>query len=223
MRLFLATLLTAVGLQAATISYGPVSTSPNFDPGDQTNYSQTLSLNQFNPSLGTLTGVQITVDTQLQKSGSLVNNGTNATALSYFYQSGAITVNGEGVSHSQAASSTFLGGESFANIAGGGGVATIAFLQESDLGNVFNPGNLSAFIGTSTVDYLVNAGANLFTGCGSANCDSQIVTKMGAQMTVTYTYLPDTNEVPEPASFAMVGLGVLALGLIGRKARNRKA
>ncbi|MCZ2154785.1 MAG: PEP-CTERM sorting domain-containing protein [Bryobacterales bacterium] len=31
------------------------------------------------------------------------------------------------------------------------------------------------------------------------------------------------NEVPEPASFAMVGLGVLALGLLGRRGRSQKA
>lgn len=208
---------------AATISYGPVSTSPNFDPGDQTSYAQTISLNQFNPTLGTLTGVQITVDTQLQKSGTLVNNGSNATNMNYLYQSGQITVAGEGVNHTQNASSTFIAGESFSNVAGGGGIATIAFLQETFLGDVFNPSNLSAFIGTGTVDYAVNAAANLLTGCGNANCASNIVTKMGAQMTVTYTYTPDTNEVPEPASFAMVGLGVLALGLIGRRARSRKA
>ncbi len=223
MRLFLATLLAVAGLQAATISYGPVSTTPGFDPGDQTSYTQTISLNQFDSSLGTLTGVQITVDTQLQKSGTLENNGSNAANLSYFYQSGSITVNGEGVTHTQDATATFLAGESFNGVAGGGGVATITFLQESSLGNVFNPLDLSAFIGLGTVDYAVNAAADLFTGCGNANCASNITTRMGARMTVTYTYEPSMNEVPEPASFAMVGLGVLALGLIGRGARSRKA
>jgi hypothetical protein len=43
---------------------------------------------------------------------------------------------------------------------------------------------------------------------------------MGAQMTVTYTYEPDVNQVPEPASIALVGLGVLALGLIGRRRKS---
>lgn len=223
MRLFLATLLTAIGLQAATISYGPVTTSPGFDPGDQTNYLQTLSLSQFNPSLGTLTGVQITVDTQLQKSGSLINTGASATDMDYTYRSAGIAVTGAGVSHIQNASPAFLAGEFFLGVPGNGGSVTIAALQEFSLGNIFNPGSLSLFIGTGTVDYAVNAAANLLTGCGNGNCASNIVTTMGARIGITYTYEPDMNEVPEPASFAMVGLGVLALGLLGRRGRGQKA
>ena len=107
--------------------------------------------------------------------------------------------------------------ETFNSVAANGGTVTITSLQEYDLANIFNPGNLSAFIGSGTVAYAVNAQSNLFTSCGSGNCATNIDTRMGGQMTVTYTYEPDTNEVPEPASFAMVGLGVLALGMIGRR------
>lgn len=217
MRLLLATLLAGIGLQAATITLGPVTSSGGYDPGDQTSYVSNILLPQFNSALGTLTGVQITVDTQINRSGSMTNNGSTAADLSYFYGATQISISGEGVSHTQSASGAFTAGESFSGVAASGGTVNIASLQEYDLGNLFNAGNLSAFIGSGSVSYAVNAVSNLFTSCGSGNCATNIITRMGGQMTVTYTYEPDTNEVPEPASFAMVGLGVLALGMIGRR------
>ncbi len=217
MRLLLATLLAGIGLQAATITLGPVTSSGGYDPGDKTSYISNILLPQFNSGLGTLTGVAITVDTQINRSGSMVNNGSTAATLSYLYGTTDITITGEGVNHTQSATGAFTSGQTFNSVAANGGTVTIASLQEYDLSNLFNPGNLSAFIGGGTVAYVVNAQSNLFTSCGSGNCATNIDTRMGGQMTVTYTYEPDTNEVPEPASFAMVGLGVLALGMIGRR------
>jgi hypothetical protein len=183
-----------------------------------------ILLPQFDSSLGTLTGVQITVDTQINKSGSMTNNGSIAATLSYGYNLAQITVNGEGVSHLQQATNTFTFGEVFLNVAGNGGTVQIQSLQEFDLANIFNPGNLSAFIGAGTVAYAVNGDANLLTGCGSGNCATNIFTRMGAQMTVTYTYEPDEeNPIPEPTTFVLVGLGVLGLGLIGRRKAASKA
>ncbi|MDZ7638019.1 MAG: PEP-CTERM sorting domain-containing protein [Bryobacterales bacterium] len=220
MRLLLATLLAGIGLHAATITLGPIAQPGGYNLGDQTSFNTNILLPQFNAGLGTLTGVEITVDTQINKDGSLVNNGSNAAPVSYNYTLATISVTGEGVNHSQSASGTFTVGETFLNVAGGGGSVPISSLQEFDLGNIFNPGNLSAFIGGGTIAYAVNGSAILNTGCGSGNCATLINTRMGAQISVTYTYEPDTNEIPEPASFALVGLGVLALGLVGRRRLN---
>ena len=217
MRLLLATLLAGIGLQAATITLGPVTSSGGYDPGDKTSYISNILLPQFDSGLGTLTGVEISIDTQINRSGSMTNNGSTAATLSYLYGTTQITITGEGVSHTQGATGAFTVGETFNSVAANGGTVTITSLQEYDLANIFNPGNLSAFIGSGTVAYAVNTQSNLFTSCGSGNCATNIDTRMGGQMTVTYTYEPDTNEVPEPASFAMVGLGVLALGMIGRR------
>ncbi|MCC6263965.1 MAG: PEP-CTERM sorting domain-containing protein [Bryobacterales bacterium] len=217
MRLLLATLLAGIGLQAATITLGPVTSVGGYDPGDKTSYISSILLPQFNSGLGTLTGVAITVDTQINRSGSMVNNGSTAATLSYFYGTTQISISGEGVNHTQSATGAFTAGETFNSVAANGGTVVITSLQEYDLANVFNSGNLSVFIGSGTVAYAVNAVSNLGTICGSGNCATNIDTRMGGQMTVTYTYEPDTNEVPEPASFAMVGLGVLALGMIGRR------
>lgn len=220
MRLFLATLLAVMGLQAATITLGPVSSAGGYSPGNQTSYSDSILLPQFNAGLGTLTGVEITIDSQINKSGSLVNNGSEAAPVSYSYTLAQISVTGSGVNYSQSATSTFTNGEIFGSVSGEGGSVVIAELQEFSLDNLFNPGDLSAFIGAGTVAYAVNASAILNTDCGSGNCGTLINTRMGAQMTVTYTYEPDVNQVPEPASIAMVGLGVLALGLVGRRRKS---
>src|SRR5690606_7492506 len=112
-------------------------------------------LPQFNSILGTLTGVEISIDSQINKSGSLVNNGSNAAPVSYTYTLAQISVTGEGVNYSQAATGTFTSGEIFASVAGEGGAVVIAELQEFSLDNLFNPGDLSAFIGAGTVAYAV--------------------------------------------------------------------
>lgn len=226
MRLFLATLLAGIGLQAATITLGPIAQTGGYNPGDQTSFVSQILLPQFDSSLGTLTGVEISIDTQINKAGSMTNNGSIAASLSYGYNLAQITVNGEGVSHTQQATNSFTFGEVFLSVAGNGGTVQIQSLQEFDLANIFNPGNLSAFIGAGTVAYVVNGDANLLTGCGSGNCATNVVTRMGAQMTVTYTYTPvpdDGDPIPEPATFALVGLGVLGLGLIGRRKLAGKA
>jgi hypothetical protein len=226
MRLLLATLLAGIGLQAATITLGPVAQTGGYNPGDQTSFVSQILLPQFNSALGTLTGVEISLDSQIIKSGSMTNNGSIAATLSYGYNLAQITVNGEGVSHLQQATNTFTFGEVFLNVAGSGGTVQIQTLQEFDLGNIFNPGNLSAFIGLGSVAYTVNGDANLLTGCGSGNCATNIITRMGAQMTVTYTYTPvpdDGDPIPEPTTFVLVGLGVLGLGLIGRRKVANKA
>src|SRR5205085_6576385 len=49
------------------------------------------------------------------------------------------------------------------------------------------------------------AGTNVFFG-GSANA--------GGVTTVTYSYLAPTGQTPEPATMAMLGGGLLALGLL---------
>ena len=208
--------LMGLSLNAATISFGPVSTTPSFNPGDQSSYVQFLNLPLFNPALGTLTGVEITVDTQLNKSGNMVNNGSNAASLGYTYGPTSIGVTGLGVVHSQVATAAFTVGQTFLNVPGSGGVVNIAALQEFDLGNVFNPG-IAGFTGVGTTPYQVDAVANLFTSCGSGNCATNIATLMGAQISVTYTYTVDETGVPEPSTNLLMGAGLLLVGLIARK------
>lgn len=127
----------------------------------------------------------------------MVNNGSNAASLGYTYGPTSIALNGLGkVVHSQVATGAFTIGQTFLNVPGGGGVVNIAALQETDLGNVFNPG-IAGFTGVGTTPYQVDAVANLFTSCGSGNCATNIATLMGAQISVTYTYTVDDTGVHE--------------------------
>ena len=76
--------LSAASLSAATQTFS-VSTSPNFDPGPTVSYSTLLNLPGFNNALGTLTAVNLYVETQMNQGGTWRNDGGNQTTYGYGY------------------------------------------------------------------------------------------------------------------------------------------
>lgn len=210
------TLGTVSAADAATVLY-----TSNVQATQTTNYATSLGLQKFNPALGTLQSVKVTLFGNL--SGSLRFESFDASPSTIVTNlSASLTLtrpdNSTLIVTIPAFSQTF-------NVA--------AFDGTFDWGGT--SGFTSAAINASSSNAVVLTGATdlaLFTGLGSLNSPlraqgtssatgsgnlvTQFTTKAGGYATVEYTFA----AVPEPASWALM-LG--GFGLIGVALRRRSA
>lgn len=209
----------------------------SFNTGNQlVDWSSTKStleifnLNLFDSSLGTLTGVTFnTTFGATITSGSLTNNAATSETFT-FAQDTSLTMTTNGVN---SALDTALAGMN-----GGNGIdpkystGSITLAASGQSGSTFTiPANttetgtgtvtapISAFIGSGT--QAIDASTSTFDGFngGGGNITTAINTTANAQVTVTYNYtVPPPPSVPEPFTAALLGSGVLILGLVRRRA-----
>lgn len=218
----LAAAALCAGAQAATVSD---SFTNALQITDFTNQTGTLDL--FNSSLGTLTGVSLTLF------------GQSITDLTLTNTSGSLSEASASTRTRLTFSSSLSGLNSLIS-----GTYQIQLLPTTDE-VVLNPGQSVSFNDLSdNGSYVVSglnsilsafnssAGHNTFTiSCSSAtrlltsvsggNSDATQSTEAGCGATVTYTYTaaPPT-PTPEPASLALVGLGLAGVGAVRRKAKR---
>jgi hypothetical protein len=208
----------ASGTQAASVTY----TSSTFT--GVTPYTQNLSVTKFDTSLGTLTGISITVSSQASADIGVVNNTGTDLAFSNASASSQVTVSttvGTATSVDVTASTANVSGTATANttttVAGPlGSLVTsgAAIIAAADFGNYEGSGS-------GTVDLKVDAGVGNYSGSGVSGLFFGGSTTVASFVTVTYDYTP-VAAVPEPTSSAMFGIGiVLAVGLgWGRRRRE---
>ncbi len=227
---------------AATITYSafyptdnnpdPGQTPQNFAKTDWDGSTQSVSLPQFNTSLGTLTGVDFSLYGGITGSGTMTNNGQANANIESYHATMDISLLAPGTQlpfdpdNSTALLTvspqlfninsplTLAPGETYSF--GGNTPVTTSNSGTASLATDFQP-----YIGTGSLDYplLASTGTDAITTGG----DLQIVqnTLARAQATVTYTYdpaaPPPPAPVPEPASAALLGAGLLGLGLLRRR------
>jgi len=209
------------GTQAASVTY----TSSTFT--GVTPYTQSLSVTKFDTSLGTLTGISITVSAQAEASIGVINTTQSDLAFTDASSTSDVTVSttvGSTASTNVSASTGLIAGIALANsttnVSGPqgalvtSGAATIA---PADFGNYEG-------VGVGTVDLQVDAGTGHYSGTGVSGLFFGGSTTVASYVTITYEYTPAAAAVPEPTSSAMFGIGiVLAVGLgWGRKRREMR-
>lgn len=207
--LVLSLIALAGSAQAATISF-----SDSYGLST-TNWSQVLTLQQFDTSLGHLNSV--TFNYTGSALTTLRVESLDATASTITASSGALltfggplnktmSVGGSGTLHLDA----FDGTVDFAGTSG----TVIGPLSDTKSDTFALLNALSAYEGLGTYGITVNAQGQT-SASGAGNMLTQVSTEAMAQITVTYDY--STTTVPEPASMALVGLGMMGLAAIRRR------
>jgi hypothetical protein len=195
-------------LQTQFATSGNELLQTNWSPG--TTGVLTPTFQQFNPSLGTLTAVDVTISFNISNTYHMTFSTTPTITDENFGTSGV----GPTV--------TLLGPDHSTTI-GGGSQPTQSFTEHQAAGTTFEhttsfasgvlPYTLSAssplfsdFIGTSTVTMPVSAMAFSTVTVDGGNGGGFVLTSANATVTVQYEYT--LAVVPEPSSCILLGIGI---------------
>jgi hypothetical protein len=220
--LLLSTLLLVGSASAATITYNG---SPAI-PDTQTNWNNFIGVQQFNPSLGTLTSVQITLNADVNGTIGVENTSNSSSAPVTSQLSANISLkNPSNTLIVSIAPSSSIFNDNLAvydgaiNFSGPSGATHTATANQSNSAVLTSLSDLGLFTGTGSVSLPISAIATSYANDGG-NLVASIQTAAGASASVTYTYTPG-SAVPEPSSLGLMGLGFSAVGLLGRKFAKR--
>ncbi len=178
-------------------------------------FTGSVSLPQFNPTLGTLSGVSVTYSF----GGSINFAVTNISSTSYSFTGGTTT--------------------GTLTLSGANGVVAVSKTETASVASgtaVFGPttfppvtiSEAGSFIATDLADYTGTGNAVLsFVGSalassGTTNAPSNTVFFGGgetsnANLSVTYTYSVPVVTTPEPADMAIFAVALVGLGLVMRR------
>jgi hypothetical protein len=162
----------------------------------------------FNPALGTLTSVLITLEGDIQGTIGLTN-GDNASHTA----TGTTSVQYSGGALISFTSSFSTGSQTI----GAFGSYNSGTLTGTNTGSDTVTSGLGPYIGAGgSWDLLVTTVSGISVLGGGGFIGASQTTDADAIGTVTYTYTP-AGTVPEPATLSLIGGALLGLGVLGRK------
>ncbi len=194
-------LCTAASARAGTVDVVPFSlpVGPS---------QVTVQVPQFDPALGALTGVTLSVSGTIQYVLDIFNTGPGAFSATV---------------HDNLSFGTtplMTGGTFSGSIPANQTVFTDspAALNFGPLTEFFGPGLLGAFIGTGTVPFDLSLPAvTIDQFSGSTVLNVLGFSAASGNVTADYIFTPAATVAPEPASFGILGLGLLSLSLVRRR------
>lgn len=207
---------------AAAASFSPIymSSTPGFPGTITTTYvgqAGTPDIPQFDPSLGTLTGVALTLEAIIE--GDLRGESLDQAPALITLSLGAL-VGAEigGLSIDDIFSETRqFNATAFDGVADFGGDSGASFLGVTGGGSTseFFTTGLAPFVGLGFLTPEFD-GVGASSGDGAGNLITQFRTTAGGKLSVQYRYEPPSSDVPVPAALpllaaAMGGLGFMRL------------
>ncbi|QLE48907.1 PEP-CTERM sorting domain-containing protein [Nostoc sp. C057] len=197
---------TSSAANAASLSY---ISSIYYDLTDITDAP--LSVQQFDSSLGTLTGVTIGFTGDILGNAGFENTGKSSANITVNLASQlTLKLNNQSLFALNPQNSFSYEVGQFDNSIDFGGTSgkTVSGLTATQSGtqSFTNTQFLQSFIGNSNIDFLFSATANSVVS-GSGNIASYVQTLAKANIKVTYDY-DDVKSIPEPS--ATLGVGLIA-------------
>jgi len=209
--------------EAATISF-----SDSFGLETTDIVDEILSVQKFDASLGTLTKVTLAFAGEIIGDANLESLDSQATTLTFELGGSLLLLDGTStlpnpifdVAVSESDFATVSAFDGVIDFAGTSGASFMGLTASTSGSEEYTAAELlSFFTGTGDVSFLFSAFADSrVTGAG--NITSQIATRAGSNLTVTYHYdKAETESGPEPS--ALLGLGaVLSAGYLTYRKRG---
>lgn len=182
-----------------------VSGSETFVP----NGGEVVSLPQFNPALGTLTGVIVNITGSFQTVLSLTNSGSQPANVTL---TGGADITVDIPSGSVV---TLMPRNTVTGIVGMGDSGVFTATGSENTSATFADPLLNPYIGTGFVGFMTNAvGQNTVSVSGSGSISSSFTSTATTSVSITYQYQPaiagDTFVTPEPSALAVwAGVGLV--------------
>ena len=218
MALCIACTISTLRVEASTI--GPLTTTTpiSFTLSD---WTSSLTFQQFNPSFGTLQSVQINLSASMQTIITVTNDSETSSSSGTARTEVMVTVQ-DGGNNLTAPEIDFLSPLFSYSLAPGAATTSGLLTTTATSSDTYALlAILSEFTGTGSIQLPALTFTQTLLANTGGNTTSSQATDASLTGTVLYTY-DESSPVPEPGTLALFGIGVLGLLAYGR-ARRRSA